>query len=92
MVAIDRAEMVRTFANDDFWRWATDSQDLLVGLPFQLMRGLWEKHLVLPSNAAISFDQAADGMTRIAEAIGSCQWELPACLLSPAIRNPFWGR
>jgi hypothetical protein len=34
--------------------------DLLVGLPFQILRGLWEKHLILPNNASILFDSAVD--------------------------------
>jgi len=91
VVEIDRAEMVRTFLRMTiFGSGPRIVKDLLINLPFQIIKGLWENYLVLPRGAEVSFDDAVDGITRIAEElfgtlpVGSSQY----AFFPPNLRNP----
>jgi predicted nucleotidyltransferase component of viral defense system len=91
VVEIDRAEMVRTFLQMNiFGSGPRIVKDLLINLPFRIIKGLWEDYLVLPRNADVSFEDAVDGITRMAEElfgslpIGSSQY----AFFPPDLRNP----
>lgn len=67
IIDIDRSEMVNTFLQMTIF----DSgprivEDLLVNLPFQFIKGLWEDYLITPNNADVDYDQAVGGFTKIA--------------------------
>ncbi len=55
---IDRAELVQTFLRKTvFERSPVVARDLLLGVPFDLMRGFWNR-LVCPKVSLLSFDSA----------------------------------
>ncbi len=66
VVDIDRSEMVQTFLKMTiFGSGPKIVEDLLINLPFQYIKGLWEKYIVFPNNAGVDFDKAVDGFTTI---------------------------
>lgn len=67
VVDIDRSEMVEAFLRMTvFSAGPRIVRDLLVNLPFQLIKELWNRHVVFPDNASIDFDEAVVGFTDIA--------------------------
>lgn len=91
VVPIDRAEMVRTFLKMTiFGAGPRIVRDLLVNLPFQIIKGLWNEYLVVPKDASIEYDEAVGGFTRLAEElfgampIGASQY----AFFPPELRNP----
>ena len=66
IVDIDRAEMVRTFLRMTvFGSGPRIVQELLLNLPFQIIKGLWHEYLVYPNDSSIDFDEAVTGFTGI---------------------------
>lgn len=66
VVDIDRSEMVRTFLRMTiFGSGPRIVEDLLVNLPFQIIKGLWDEFLVAPNDALIDFEDAVTGFTGI---------------------------
>ncbi len=91
IVDIDRREMVRTFLRMTiFGSGPRIVQDLLVNLPFQIIKGLWQKYLVFPKDSNIDFDEAVTGFTNI---VGELFGELPIgsaeyAFFPSELRNP----
>lgn len=66
VIDIDRSEMVETFLRMTvFDSGPRIVEDLLINLPFQILKGLWEKYLVTPIDASIEFDTAKDKFSNI---------------------------
>ena len=66
VIEIDRAEMVQTFLRMTIFRSGPRIvTDLLINLPFQLIRGLWHDFVIAPSDAQVDFDEAVDQFTGI---------------------------
>jgi predicted nucleotidyltransferase component of viral defense system len=62
-LAVNRIEVVRTFLQKSvFQRDAQTPRRLLLGLPFELMRGFWDR-IVLPQVTRLSFDDAVARFT-----------------------------
>jgi hypothetical protein len=62
-LAVNRVEVVRTFLEKSvFQRDAQTPRRLLLGLPFELMRGFWDR-LVLPRVTRLPFDDAVARFT-----------------------------
>lgn len=62
-LAVNRIEVVRTFLQKSvFQRDAHTPRRLLLGLPFELMRGFWDR-IVLPQVTRLSFDDAVARFT-----------------------------
>jgi predicted nucleotidyltransferase component of viral defense system len=62
VIELDKSELVQTFLRMTiFGKGPGVVKDLLVGLPFQLIHGLWDKYVVCPRNAIIEFDHAVEG-------------------------------
>jgi predicted nucleotidyltransferase component of viral defense system len=91
VVPIDRAEMVRTFLRMTiFGPGPRIVRDLLVNLPFQIIRGLWNQYLVTPNDASIEYDDAVAGFTKLAnELFGSMPvGSSTYAFFPPELRNP----
>lgn len=91
IVDIDRREMAETFLRMTIFRSGPRIvEDLLVNLPFQIIKGLWEKHLVAPADARIPFPDAVEGFTGIVTElfgslpVGSARY----AFFSSDLRNP----
>lgn len=60
-IEINQREVVSTFLKMTiFGSGPGIVKELLFNLPFQTIRGLWQKHLVFPKDGAIEFDSAID--------------------------------
>lgn len=58
---INRAELVETFLRMTiFGSGPRIVQELLVNLPFNIIKGLWNKYLIFPKDASINFDGAVN--------------------------------
>lgn len=66
VIDINRSEMVETFLRMTIFRPGPRIvKDLLINLPFQILKGLWEKYLIAPSDSMIDFPEAVSGFTNI---------------------------
>jgi predicted nucleotidyltransferase component of viral defense system len=65
-------------------------KELLVNLPFQIIRGLWQKHLVYPKDGAIDFDNAVDRFKLTVDSLfGSLPtWRGEFAFFPSHLRNP----
>lgn len=91
IVDIDRGQMVQTFLRMTIFNSGPRIvQDLLINLPFQIIKGLWQSYLVFPKDSHIAFDAAVAGFTDIA---GELFGELPIgsaryAFFPSELRNP----
>lgn len=90
-VPIDRNELVRAFLKMTIFESGPRIVlDLLVNLPFQIIKGLWEKYLIFPNDARIDYDNAVSGFSNIIEELfgalplGSSQFSF----FPSELRNP----
>jgi predicted nucleotidyltransferase component of viral defense system len=66
VIDINRSEMVETFLRLTIFRAGPRIvADLLVNLPFQIIKGLWQEFVVAPSDAQVDFDEAVGGFKSI---------------------------
>jgi len=66
VIDIDRAEMVQTFLRMTIFRAGPRIvADLLLNLPFQIIKGLWQEFVVAPRDALVDFDEAVGRFTSI---------------------------
>jgi len=69
-IDVSRREIVETFLKMTiFSSGAGAVKELLYNLPFQIIQGLWEKHLVLPNNALIEFESAVAGFKTFVDSL-----------------------
>lgn len=58
-LAVSRLEVVSTFLKKSIYEPSPDiAKTQLLALPFNILRGFWDKYLVCPIQSRISFDQA----------------------------------
>lgn len=90
-IEIDRAELVQAFLKMTiFSKGPGVVKDLLVNLPFQIIRGLWDKYIVCPPDANVGFDRAVEGfISTIDDLFGSLPRMSGEYVFFPAhLRNP----
>ena len=69
-IDIDRGEIVSTFLKMTIFRPGPRIvKDILLGLPFDIIRGLWDKYVVCPRASVIDFDQAVSGFCQVVESL-----------------------
>ena len=91
VIDIDRAEMIQTFLQMTiFSAGPRIVENLLLNLPFQLIKGLWNEYLDTPSDAHIDFDDAVGQFKAIVTQLFG---ELPAgssgyAFFPADLRNP----
>ncbi len=88
---VDRGELVETFLRKTvFERSPVAARDLLLGVPFDLMRGFWDR-LVCPKVSLLSFDRAVglfrDGLIALFTPF-SYGAHLAGAYFPAALRNP----
>jgi predicted nucleotidyltransferase component of viral defense system len=91
VVEIDRAEMIEAFLRMTIFRSGPRIvADLLINLPFQIIKGLWKDYVIVPSDSQLDFDKAVNGFTNIVTdlfgelPIGSSEY----VFFSSKFRNP----
>lgn len=90
-IEVDRSELIRTFFNKTiFGTSPLGAKELLVNLPFDILKGYWGKVLV-PATSRFSFDQALEafreGLDELFGEFGQVQ-RVAAAFFPSAIRNP----
>jgi predicted nucleotidyltransferase component of viral defense system len=90
-IDINQAEIVSTFLKMTiFGSGPGVVKDLLINLPFQIIRGLWDKYVVCPQTSVIDFDKAVDGFKGVVDTLfGKLQSGWGDTAFFPAnLRNP----
>lgn len=65
-VELDRSQLIQTFLKMTIFSSGPGIvKDLLLNLPFNIIRGLWDKYVLCPNNAVIEFDHAVDSFSSI---------------------------
>ncbi len=88
---VNQKEIVNTFLKMTiFWAGPRIVEELLLSLPFQIIRSLWQEYLVSPKDGAINFDSA---LTRFKATVSSMFGSLPImrgrlAFFPPDLRNP----
>lgn len=63
---VHRLEVVRAFLKKTIYEPTPGiARSLLLDLPFQILRGLWDEYLVCPKTALIAFDEAEQGFRAV---------------------------
>lgn len=83
---IRRLEVITTFLRKTIYQPSPGiARSLLLGLPFQILRGLWNEYLVCPKPSSITFEDAESSFRTVID-------ELFGLLTpQPAAAAPAWG-
>jgi len=90
-IEINQQEIISAFLQMTIFRPGPRVvRDLLLNLPFDIIRGFWEKYVVCPRSCVIDFDQARSRFERIVESLfGSLPPMRSELAFFPAhLRNP----
>ncbi len=70
VIDVNRKEIVDTFLRMTIFGSSPGFvTDLLGNLPFQIIRGLWEKYIICPLHAVVQFDDAVQGFRSVVDAL-----------------------